>query len=304
MNKRRLISCLMAVELLVTLAGCVSEMGSNSTGAASVPTTVVMLDSGVTEASKPPIVETEPSEAGEECTEKTELTVDEKTGSTSSANPAALAVTTPAEEPEPTDPKPTDPKPTEPKPTVHTHSYTETVAAPTCISDGYTLHECSCGDSYKDHVIAALGHSFGDWVITKEATTEDEGEQTRICIICGGVETQSTAKLETENIDTAALEAYGRSYAESTYGYCGNPGTGFSTNAGYFPPARKTILTMEDGRRCAREIIDAQYRDDVGAGHPITAEMDGHIVRRKINLYFEPTDTPNIYLVYCFYGGE
>lgn len=28
----------------------------------------------------------------------------------------------------------------------HTHSYSATTVAPTCTENGYTLHECSCGD--------------------------------------------------------------------------------------------------------------------------------------------------------------
>lgn len=36
----------------------------------------------------------------------------------------------------------------------HTHSYTEKVIAPTCTADGYTLHECSCGKSYKDKTVS------------------------------------------------------------------------------------------------------------------------------------------------------
>lgn len=38
---------------------------------------------------------------------------------------------------------------------VHTHSYQETVVAPTYAAEGYTLHTCSsCGDSYKDNYTA------------------------------------------------------------------------------------------------------------------------------------------------------
>lgn len=107
-----------------------------------------------------------------------------------------------------------------------------------------------------------------------------------------------------ESIDIPALESYGRSYAEQTYGYWGNPATGFSSNAGFYPPSYRTIQTMEEGYQAVREIVDAQYWDDVGAGQQITAEIDGTMVRRKINVYFQPTDDPNVFLLYCFYGGE
>ncbi len=42
----------------------------------------------------------------------------------------------------------------------HKHSYTATVINPTCTEQGYTLHTCSCGDSYKDTCKNKLGHSF------------------------------------------------------------------------------------------------------------------------------------------------
>lgn len=111
-------------------------------------------------------------------------------------------------------------------------------------------------------------------------------------------------ELVVESIDISALESYGRSYAEQTYGYWGNPVTGFSSNAGFYPPSYRTIQTMEEGYQAVREIVDAQYWDDVGASQQITAEIDGTTVRRKINVYFQPTDDPNVFLLYCFYGGE
>lgn len=125
---------------------------------------------------------------------------------------------------------------------------------------------------------------------TPETTPEQDSEQ--------------GPDIATEVIDTAVLEAYGRSYAASAYGYWGNPSTGFSSNAGYFPPTYVIINTMDDGYRYAREVVDAQYYDDIAAGQPITAEIDGVTVRRKINIYFQKTDDPNLFLLYCFYGGE
>lgn len=65
----------------------------------------------------------------------------------------------PTDPPKETQPKPTDPKPTEP-PKTHTHSYKAKVVAPTCEEKGYTVHTCSCGDSYTDTEKAALGHDL------------------------------------------------------------------------------------------------------------------------------------------------
>ncbi len=56
--------------------------------------------------------------------------------------------------------------PTAPRGT-HTHSYTEAVVAPTCTEQGYTIHQCQCGDSYKDGYVDALGHSYKNGVCTR-----------------------------------------------------------------------------------------------------------------------------------------
>ena len=107
-----------------------------------------------------------------------------------------------------------------------------------------------------------------------------------------------------EEIKTRELESYGRRYAASTYGYNGNPNCNPSTNAGYFPGVRVKLTTMEDGYAAAREAVDYQYACDVAMGRVISAEIDGVIVRRNINLYFEPTDDPQVFILWCYYGGE
>lgn len=67
----------------------------------------------------------------------------------------------------------------------HTHKYIEKAVAPTCISKGYTLHVCECGDQYKDGYTALAEHSFGDWSPIKRATCEDSGQEQRVCRECG-----------------------------------------------------------------------------------------------------------------------
>jgi len=42
----------------------------------------------------------------------------------------------------------------------HVHSYTDAVTPPTCTEMGYTLHFCSCGKTYIDTFVAALGHDL------------------------------------------------------------------------------------------------------------------------------------------------
>ena len=64
--------------------------------------------------------------------------------------------------------------------TNHTHSYTETVVAPTCTEDGYTLHECACGHSYQDNTVAKLGHNY-------VKTREDLQYAYYRCTRCGNI---------------------------------------------------------------------------------------------------------------------
>ena len=111
-------------------------------------------------------------------------------------------------------------------------------------------------------------------------------------------------ELVREKVDAGALASYGRQYAASTYGYNGNPNCTPSTNAGYFPGVRVRIATMEDGYAAAREAVDYQYACDAAMGRPISVEIDGVTVRRNINIYFEPTEDSQVFIVWCYYGGE
>ena len=80
----------------------------------------------------------------------------------------------------------------------HKHSYKEKVTAPTCTQEGYTTYTCSCGDSYTGAKTKATGHSYGEWYVTKAATTERGGEEKRECINCTHFETRATDPIPTE----------------------------------------------------------------------------------------------------------
>ena len=66
-------------------------------------------------------------------------------------------------------------------PADHTHSYTDTVTAPTCTEQGYTTHACSCGHSYIDTYTNATDHKFVNYVPDGNATTEADGTKTAHC---------------------------------------------------------------------------------------------------------------------------
>ncbi|MBE6804493.1 MAG: leucine-rich repeat domain-containing protein [Ruminococcaceae bacterium] len=74
------------------------------------------------------------------------------------------------------------------------HGHKAVITPPTCTEQGYTTYTCECGDSYVDDYIDATGHLFGDWVVTKEPTTDTEGEMERVCF-CGEKEYNAIEKL-------------------------------------------------------------------------------------------------------------
>ncbi len=66
----------------------------------------------------------------------------------------------------------------------HTHSFGEDWQSD---ADNH-WKECACGE------IADLGeHTFGDWVVTKEATATEPGSQMRACTVCGYSQTEELA---------------------------------------------------------------------------------------------------------------
>ena len=108
---------------------------------------------------------------------------------------------------------------------------------------------------------------------------------------------------ETEVIDTAALESYGRSYASDTYGYNGTAECTPETEAGYFPAATKTITSQAEAERIIQEAIDSQYKRDEAYGYTPHEDVDGETVRCPVNVEVIPTGEPNEYTITVYYGG-
>ncbi|MBQ8834545.1 MAG: RICIN domain-containing protein, partial [Oscillospiraceae bacterium] len=78
------------------------------------------------------------------------------------------------------------------------HTYTSRVVEPSCTHEGYTKYTCSCGDTYTQNQIAALGHQWGDGTVTKEPTEEAEGQMMYLCTREGCIDfkVETIAKLE------------------------------------------------------------------------------------------------------------
>lgn len=80
--------------------------------------------------------------------------------------------------------------------TNHLHDYITKIIPATCEDSGYTLYSCVCGDVYQTDVISANGHSYGEWEIVLDATSEAEGEKEKTCTVCGSKSTEAIPKLE------------------------------------------------------------------------------------------------------------
>ena len=92
------------------------------------------------------------------------------------------------------------------------HDYKSVATAPTCTEKGYTTHTCTrCGDSYVDTYVDAKGHSYDDWVTTKEPTCTEKGSATRTCAPCGATETKE-------------LDALGHDFEDGECTRCGAQG--------------------------------------------------------------------------------
>ena len=74
------------------------------------------------------------------------------------------------------------------------HSYTTNSFAATCTQGARTVYRCACGDTYTITTSDPLGHDWGEWTETKEATETEAGELTRECKNgCGAKETAPLA---------------------------------------------------------------------------------------------------------------
>jgi hypothetical protein len=132
----------------------------------------------------------------------------------------------------------------------HTHKYTETVVEATCTENGYTQYTCECGDTYKDKEVAAahkeevipgkeatctetgltegkkcsvcnevlveqsatpmIAHTFGEWVVVKEASYVETGVKEKTCSGCN--------EKMTEEIPTLADPNEGKPVSKITIG--------------------------------------------------------------------------------------
>ncbi|MBQ7969080.1 MAG: hypothetical protein IJ292_04590 [Clostridia bacterium] len=157
---------------------------------------------------------------------KTETPAKETTGTPTTTTPDPVVTT-----------KPTTP--------AHTHSYTDTVISPTCTENGYTLHSCACGYSYKDNNTWKLGHLYLDWYTVKAATTTETGLKECKCDKCGGapIYKETPKRPEGDSIDSRVeIENV---YGKISYRYGSCSVGDFRTWGNVF----KISVTAQDGLR-------------------------------------------------------
>ena len=225
---KKIISLILALVLMTGMLAACAPSSPDGTEAA--------VQTSEPEASTQGTEATEPTDGTEETTEPVDASdpTEPEQETTEGTEPTQAETTKPTEPPQPPTTKPTQPS--------HTHSYTSTKVAATCTKGGYTLHKCNCGKSYTDSETAALGHSWGDWTVVTQPTTQQEGKQTRTCSRCGATESQSIPKVEAPALEWSDLDlnkamAVGNQYAASRYGCVPDTSLNINTpNVGYnFP---------------------------------------------------------------------
>ena len=154
------------------------------------------------------------------------------------------------------------------------HDYIAVVTAPTCTEQGYTTHTCSrCGDEYVDTYVDALGHDFGEWILTTEPTCTEEGVETRTCSRCEEAETRPVDALGHDYVAVVtAPTCTEQGYTTHTCSRCGDEYVDEAVEAlghNYISEITQEATCEEPGTKtytCSR--CGDQYTEDIPAlGH-------------------------------------
>lgn len=79
----------------------------------------------------------------------------------------------------------------------HTHNFIKgEVVEATCTTDGYTVYNCSCGETKKSDIVEKLGHSYGEFVVTVEPTSTTSGVREKVCTRCSDKITETIDPIE------------------------------------------------------------------------------------------------------------
>lgn len=88
----------------------------------------------------------------------------------------------------------------------HSHTELKNVISATCTVNGYSgdLYCSDCQQLLEEGgAIAATGHNWGDWTVSKKPTSSATGIQSRTCANCGGGQTKSLPKQDSTTVIVA-----------------------------------------------------------------------------------------------------
>ena len=121
----------------------------------------------------------------------------------------------------------------------HEHSYTAVVTPPTCTEKGYTTHTCSCGDSYVDTYVDALGHAWDSGTVTKQPTATETGVRTYTCTRCHETKTETIPATGSVDV-TQMFTDVTKNWAYPGIQYCVTHGIMGGMGNGTFAPTGTT----------------------------------------------------------------
>ena len=185
----------------------------------------------------------------------------------------------------------------------HTHSYKDVVTAPTCTEKGYTTHTCSCGDSYVDTYVDALGHAWDSGTVTKQPTATETGIRTYACTRCSATKTETIPATGSVDV-TQMFTDVTKNWAYPGIQYCVTHGIMGGMGDGTFAPTGTTtraqivqILYNLEGTPAVsgttpftdltanwyKPAILWAYQNNVVAGKsPTTFDPEGPVTREQI----------------------
>ena len=185
----------------------------------------------------------------------------------------------------------------------HEHSYTAVVTPPTCTAKGYTTHTCSCGDSYVDTYVDALGHAWDSGTVTKQPTATETGVRTYTCTRCSATKTETIPATGSVDV-TQMFTDVTKNWAYPGIQYCVTHGIMGGMGNGTFAPTGTTtraqivqILYNLEGTPAVsgttpftdltanwyKPAILWAYQNNVVAGtSPTTFDPEGPVTREQI----------------------
>ena len=185
----------------------------------------------------------------------------------------------------------------------HEHSYTAVVTPPTCTEKGYTTHTCSCGDSYVDTYVDALGHAWDGGKVTKQPTATETGVRTYTCTRCSATKTETIPATGSVDV-TQMFTDVTKNWAYPGIQYCVTHGIMGGMGDGTFAPTGTTtraqivqILYNLEGTPAVsgttpftdltanwyKPAILWAYQNNVVAGtSPTTFDPEGPVTREQI----------------------